>query len=51
MIRYKYFINGYRYGREYFMSFGFSESQIQRMIDGEIIKHNGSAFWIECEEI
>lgn len=46
----KYFINGFRYGRSYFMSFGFSENERERLMNGEIITRNGNEFWIVCED-
>lgn len=46
----KYYINGWEYGKQYFMSFGFTEGQIERMMDGEIIKRGDNEFWIVTEE-
>ena len=42
----KYFINGWLYGRSYFMSFGFSEYEMDRLMDGEVITREGNEFWI-----
>lgn len=42
-----YFINGWRYGESYFKSFGFSESEYERMISGETIIRGENEFWIE----
>ncbi len=42
----KYYINGFREGRSYFMSFGFTEDEITRMENGEVITHGGNKFWI-----
>ena len=41
-----YFINGWRSGKSYFLSFGFTASEIERMIDGETIRHGENEFWI-----
>lgn len=47
-----YFIDGWRVGRPYFMSFGWSEDQIRRMEAGEVIVHgpNRNEFEIREEE-
>lgn len=45
----KYMINGWEYGRQYFMSFGFSRSQIERMMDGEVITRGTNEFYIIIE--
>lgn len=41
-----YFINGWRYGKSYFMSFGFTAAEMDRMMDGEIITKEENQFWI-----
>ena len=43
----RYYINGWREGRSYFMSFGFTENEIDRMENGETINRNGNEFRIE----
>ena len=45
----KYYINGWREGARYFKSFGWSEDEIRRMMDGETIERNGNEFRIEVE--
>ena len=48
----KYFINGWRYGKSYFMSIGrFTEDEMQRLEDGETITKNDNEFWIVKEEV
>lgn len=42
----EYFINGWRYGRSYFMSFSFTEPELDRMMNGEIITRGENEFWI-----
>lgn len=42
----KYYINGWRESKSYFMSFGFTASELKRMEDGEIIKREQNEFWI-----
>ncbi len=46
-----YIINGWRYGRQYFMSFGFTEIEFEKLMDGEIITKGDNEFWIIKEEI
>jgi hypothetical protein len=41
-----YFINGWKYGKSYFLSFGFTASEMERLIDGEIVKKGENEFWI-----
>lgn len=43
----KYYINGFREGKSYFMSFGFNEDEISRMENGEVIKRGDNEFCIE----
>lgn len=43
----KYYINGWKEGKSYFLSFGFTEDEINRMIAGETISRDGNEFWIE----
>ena len=45
----KYYINGWIESKSYFMSFGFTESEIQRMINGEIIKRSNNEYRIDKE--
>ena len=42
----RYFINGWSYGRSYFMSFGFTEEEYERMVNGETITKEENEFWI-----
>lgn len=50
-MKYRYFINGFTYGRSYFFSVGsFTEEQKQMLYDGQVVKYNGNEFWIEGEE-
>ena len=47
----KYFINGWKYGRSYFLSIGrFTEYEMQRLEDGEIITKDDNEFWIVKSE-
>lgn len=46
----KFFINGFSYGRSYFMSFGFTREEFERMVSGAVIERDGNAFWIETEQ-
>lgn len=45
-----YFINGWREGKSHFMSFGFTQREIDRMENGEVISRDGNEFWIIVEE-
>lgn len=45
-----YCINGWRKGKSYFMSFGFSQNEIDSMVDGEVIKRGSNEFSIEVVE-
>jgi len=47
----KYYINGFRYGRSYFMSFGWSEQDRDQLMSGEVILRDGNEFWIINEEV
>lgn len=47
----RYYINGWREGRSYFLSLGrFTEDEIERMISGETIAKGNNEFSIEVEE-
>lgn len=51
----KYYINGWEESRSYFLSFGFTKNEYERMINGEIIKRERTEtdfneFWIVKEE-
>lgn len=45
-----YFINGWREGMNYFMGFGFTEAEVERMESGEVIHRGSNDFWIILEE-
>lgn len=45
----RYYINGWRESKSYFLSFGFSEGEINRMESGETISRNGNEYRIEFE--
>lgn len=46
----KYFINGWREGKNYFMRSGrFSEEELDKLSNGETITKNGNAYRIETE--
>lgn len=45
----KYYINGFREGKSYFYSFGFTESERESLERGEIVKKGDNEFWIEYE--
>lgn len=45
-----YYINGWREGKRYFCSFGWTEEEMERMIGGETIAKNGNEFRIETAE-
>ena len=45
----RYYINGWREGQRYFMSYGFAEEDLERMKQGEIITRGGNEFRIETE--
>ena len=49
-VAYRYYINGWRYGAQYFLSFRFTRDELNRMADGEIIKKDGNEFWMIKEE-
>jgi hypothetical protein len=47
-MKYKYYINGFTYGRAYFFSVGsFTEKQVRGMYNGKMVTYNGNEFWIE----
>lgn len=46
----KYFINGWREGRSYFLSFRFTQEEIDRMVNGETIVRGTNEFSIEVEQ-
>lgn len=44
----KYYINGWREGRNYFMNLGrFTTYELNSLMNGETVKKNGNEFWIE----
>lgn len=43
----RFYINGWRESKSYFLSFGFSESELNRLHNGEIICKGNNKFWIE----
>ena len=45
-----YFINSWRESRAYFMSFGWTGEEIERMEAGEIIKRDGNTYRIIVKE-
>lgn len=45
----RYCINGWREGKGYFLSFGFTDDEIARMENGEIITIGHNVFSIEIE--
>lgn len=47
----KYCINGWEESRSYFMSFGFTRDEIERMENGETIEREENTFSIDSEEI
>lgn len=47
---YHYYINGWREGRRYFLSFGFTREEIGRMLDGELITKGTNKFWMIKED-
>lgn len=42
-----FLINGFRESKGYFMSFGFTQDEFERMLDGEVISRDGNKFSIE----
>lgn len=46
----KFYINGWEYGRRYFMSFGWTQREFDKMLDGDVIEKNGNEFYIIIEE-
>ena len=46
----KYMINGWKYGKSYFYSFGFTSLEKERLEDGEVITKGDNEFWIINEE-
>ena len=44
-----YMINGWREGKRYFLSFGFTTEEIERMKMGDVICRNGNEFKIIAE--
>ena len=51
MTGYKYYINGFPEGKNYFFSFGFTWKEIEKLFDGEVIKKEQNEFLITWEEI
>ena len=45
-----YGINGWRESRSYFLSFGFTSEEIERMENGEVIKRGENEYYIEVQE-
>lgn len=46
----KYYINGWREGKNYFLRLGrFTEEEIDRMVNGEVITKGENEFSIEAE--
>lgn len=41
-----YIINGWEESKSYFLSFGFTEEELQEMENGGVIKRDGNTFWI-----
>ena len=46
----KYYINGWRESKGYFLSFGFTKSEIERMEQGETIRRDGNEYRMEKGE-
>ena len=42
----KYYINGWQEKKNYFLSFGFTSEELERMVNGEIITKDNNSFWI-----
>lgn len=48
----RYYVNGWRESKSYFLSLGrFSEEDLSRMENGETITRNGNEFSIEVTEV
>ncbi len=45
-----YCINGWKERKNYFLSFGFTEQEINEMIQGKTITKNGNTFSIYIEQ-
>lgn len=43
----EYYINGWRESKSYFLSFGFTESEWERLNNGEIICKGDNEFWVK----
>lgn len=43
----RYYINGWREGKNYFLSFGFTQEEIEQMENGEVIIRENNEFAIE----
>ena len=46
-----YYINGFREGKSYFLSFGFTEEELNKMMQGDIITKNNNSFWIVKKDL
>lgn len=46
----RYYINWFEESRNYFMSFGFTEKEMEKLNRGEDVKRDGNTFWIVTEE-
>ena len=42
----KYYINGWQESKSYFLSFGFSEKELEALKNGKIIKKGNNTFYI-----
>jgi len=45
--RREYYVNGWQEGERYFLSFGFTERELDRMMEGETIHKGENTFRIE----
>ena len=46
----RYFINGFEYGKNYFMHFGFSDNELKSMFHGNVIEHGDNEFYLVAED-
>lgn len=46
-MKYLYYINGWEESRSFFMSFGFTKDEIEKMMNGEVIKRYDNEFWMK----
>lgn len=49
-MKYTYFINGWEENKGYFLGFGFTEEELDRMKNGEKIKRGNNIFCITIKE-